>query len=682
MKSVLNQFFEFSSIKAGAKSLAFIALLVTGLYGSLRVVLGNFGIEADTSHSLMLWYGVSSHGVNWITDWLFTQDNWLLSLVPFHFLGFLIFGPKPSIVILFGWLIFLFSAFVSGSIAWKLGAKKSAVLITLLLLNLGNYAHTSGFASYSTSHNITNLFGLFSIWLIILWMDRPKSIHPFILLVMLTFGAVSDPWMIAAYNLPILIVASLSLIKPTLLFSRQDSIKIALAALVSIVAVKTKLFGIFYFLPSMHFEPGDWNTLNDNAVFLIRDLGGLLNLSFYGQPTDFLPSLISISAIVALFGYIVSNASIYQAVLDKKRNCFFAVSLFSVAGIIAAFLITSVPAKLYSGRFLLNCAYLIIIAICILAEMGWSQFGCKIRIAFVSVVTLFLASSISSNLHEFKYKPFGFKDTGVVETIKFLKSHGLSYGYGPYWGSNANAVTAASKGEVIIRPVTFNRSSGMINFSGRPESSNRWYFDSDVPEGTKEFFVVVKSDGEECPDIQLCLQGLNRQFGSPHRVLSYGNATISVWNHELIGYENIIRIIPHHRYTFGLNGEYVGSKGWHSSEDWGVWSDGYDAVINLELASTHVSRLVFEVTPLLSPSHPKQRVEVKVNGMPANSVMLTPDSGGVFEVAIPEEVKEQLKRSQFLTLQFHLPDAARPVDIGVNNDGRKLAIGLLSLTAQ
>jgi hypothetical protein len=122
--------------------------------------------------------------------------------------------------------------------------------------------------------------------------------------------------------------------------------------------------------------------------------------------------------------------------------------------------------------------------------------------------------------------------------------------------------------------------------------------------------------------------------------------------------------------------------GWLSQENWGVWSGGTDATIFLPLNVKQASMILVEAKPLLSISHPKQAVEVKINGIPTNSVILTADSGGKFEVVIPAEVKEQLKHKPLLKLQLHFPDAARPVDIGINRDERKLAIGLVALTVQ
>ena len=122
--------------------------------------------------------------------------------------------------------------------------------------------------------------------------------------------------------------------------------------------------------------------------------------------------------------------------------------------------------------------------------------------------------------------------------------------------------------------------------------------------------------------------------------------------------------------------------GWSQQEGWETWSDGSDAAIILPIESEQASTILMEANPLLSPSHLKQVVEIKINGIPTNSATLTADSGGRFEVVIPEVVQNQLRNTPILRLQLHFPNAVRPVDIGINSDGRKLAIGLVALTVQ
>jgi hypothetical protein len=660
---------------------AYAIFLISGIYGSLKVVTSLFGIEADTSHSIMLWYGVNAHGLGWLQDWLFTPDNWLLSLVPFHFFGFMIFGPKPAVVILFGWLIFIFSAFISGAIAWQLKAKKAAIIISLALLFLGFYSHTSGFVSFSTSHNITNLFGLVALYLILKWSQKPSVLKLIALLAILIAGAVSDPWMVAAYNLPIALVAIVFLVFPSATINRSDGFKLLLVSIVSIASVKSKMFGMLDFLPSMGFAHGNWVTINSNTIFLIKDLGGLLNIIPFHKSNDFLPAILTLIVILSLLIFSVFKAikSDYQS---KSSNvAFILFAIFSIGGIVLAFVISNVEALNYSGRFLLNCAYLIPIGLGVLVEYNWPK-STKIEKAIcASVFVLFVLSGIVSNFQEWRKPGFAFKDTGTFALINFLKINNLSYGYGPYWGSNANAVTAASKSEVVIRPVVFNKNNGMMIVGNRPESSKRWYSVEDFPPDQKEFFVFVTSDGEECADVKVCISGLSKQFGNPVKTLKYGSATILVWDHSLVGFlPPPVPIVLGRAIFFNDLSNPPIWQGWSTAENWGTWSDGDTASVLLALSSTPKKdlELLIDGHAFLSDKHPSQEVDVLVNNHQVSTLKYDLQSNsGVRVVKIPKALA--LEKNGQLSIKFNFETPRSPAELGLSTDARRLGLGIVSL---
>ena len=124
------------------------------------------------------------------------------------------------------------------------------------------------------------------------------------------------------------------------------------------------------------------------------------------------------------------------------------------------------------------------------------------------------------------------------------------------------------------------------------------------------------------------------------------------------------------------------SSGWSSPEPWGSWPEGKEATIVLPFAAERPTSILFEVQPLLSPTHPKQDVLLFVNGALNAKVTLTMGSERDFEVQIPESVFEWIGANGFMELEFRLPDAASPKDIGINDDIRKLAIGLIALTVR
>jgi hypothetical protein len=653
---------------------------LVGMYGSLKVVVGLSRIDPDSCHSIMLWHGVTDHGMSWLSAWIFTQDNWLFSLVPFHFLGFLIFGATPAVVIFGGWVIFILSAFVSGAIAWKLDAKRAALLIPVVLLFAGHFVHANSFASYSTSHNVTNLFGLASLLALLQWVHTRKNISLILLLLILIAGAVSDPWMVAAYNLPIMLVSAILCFIPTLKIKRMDCAKLFLVALVSILAVKTKLFRTLTFLPSMEFHVGSWDTIKNNFLFLIKNLGGMLDVLPFLESNDFVYAAISLLIIVSL---LIANIvkAIRSNVINEKSIFIFALcSFFSIGGISLAYAIGSIEATSITARFLVNCMYLSVIGLGVLLDRQWEQSSTTIRIVSFSVITLFLLAGVTSNFQAWKAPGFAVKGGGTIELLDFLQKNNLSYGYGPYWGAHANAVTAASDSKVRIRPVVFDNTTGMMIAGTRPESSKHWYLPDDAPVDQKEYFVLVRRDVEECVDINLCIAGLEKQFGSPVKRLKYSDATILVWDHPLISYlAPPRRIALEDQVRFNALNPPLASVGWSAPEGWGTWSVGNKAFISLLLSNPpdYDTELLIDANAFLAKKHREFQVEVSVNQFKLGTLKYDEQSkSGVRILRIPKTV---INKDGKILIRFDFKNPKSPAELGVSEDIRRLGLGLVAI---
>lgn len=121
-------------------------------------------------------------------------------------------------------------------------------------------------------------------------------------------------------------------------------------------------------------------------------------------------------------------------------------------------------------------------------------------------------------------------------------------------------------------------------------------------------------------------------------------------------------------------------NGWSHPESWGVWSDGQKAMIALPVSLVRPRSILIEAFPLLSSTHTKQNVEILVDGHLAAKLSLTDEGTREFEIQVPESITEDQGLTKPIFLVFILPDAARPKDIGINDDTRKLALGLVALT--
>ena len=150
---------------------------------------------------------------------------------------------------------------------------------------------------------------------------------------------------------------------------------------------------------------------------------------------------------------------------------------------------------------------------------------------------------------------------------------------------------------------------------------------------------------------------------------------------ELLGEEVILEqmepVSPSEKLDFGSSakGVHYLQAGWSDSEGWGTWSASRSATLLLPTSPAQVDSVVIDFAAAVSPSHPVQRVEIVVNGSQAFSGSISERSGTI-EFKIPGAAKSDA----FIKMEFRLPDAASPKEMGLGEDRRTLAIGLRTIT--
>ena len=114
--------------------------------------------------------------------------------------------------------------------------------------------------------------------------------------------------------------------------------------------------------------------------------------------------------------------------------------------------------------------------------------------------------------------------------------------------------------------------------------------------------------------------------------------------------------------------------GWSGPEEWGVWSDGYESV--LELTNPDPERyswLRIETAGAILRGSLERRVILSGEGFPARELKYTPASAEQV-LWLPVQGRAQL------TLHFRFPDAVVPAEVDPSSwDRRRLALGLRSL---
>ena len=117
--------------------------------------------------------------------------------------------------------------------------------------------------------------------------------------------------------------------------------------------------------------------------------------------------------------------------------------------------------------------------------------------------------------------------------------------------------------------------------------------------------------------------------------------------------------------------------GWGKPERWGTWSTSHSASIFLPITATQLQNIYIDFRAFILDSLSTQRVEIFLNDVQVFSGHVR-DRRGRLELKIPDAVKSDSFSS--IRIKFQFPDAAKPVDLGLNSDGRTLALGLHAIS--
>jgi hypothetical protein len=132
-------------------------------------------------------------------------------------------------------------------------------------------------------------------------------------------------------------------------------------------------------------------------------------------------------------------------------------------------------------------------------------------------------------------------------------------------------------------------------------------------------------------------------------------------------------------FLIGVGAQHTTGWGWGYPESWGSWSDGEKAAMIFPLPSNgKAKQLQISARALITPNHPKQGVEIKVDGIAQKPIVLTKADGNLITIDLLDLSKDGAIANQYVTIEMDFPDRARPKDLGIGNDDRQLAIGITS----
>jgi hypothetical protein len=144
-------------------------------------------------------------------------------------------------------------------------------------------------------------------------------------------------------------------------------------------------------------------------------------------------------------------------------------------------------------------------------------------------------------------------------------------------------------------------------------------------------------------------------------------------------------------FSEGSGAERLLGEGWSQLEPTGVWTDGEKAQIVLSATAGPPNEdldLVLSVEPFVTPDNPQLEVEVSAAGKQLATQVFRHRRGArlrrrranrPLRVALPASARDETGR---VALELRVKDPAKPVDLGLSDDSRRLGLHLCSLVVR
>ncbi|GAB0117264.1 hypothetical protein [Acidisoma sp. 7E03] len=122
-------------------------------------------------------------------------------------------------------------------------------------------------------------------------------------------------------------------------------------------------------------------------------------------------------------------------------------------------------------------------------------------------------------------------------------------------------------------------------------------------------------------------------------------------------------------------------SGWSTPEDPHIWNDGPEAVMQIVTEPVRRTlRITVEAIPFIGGSITSQDVTLYINGVRIGFWRLRESKSHLLTGTIEPEQMIERDGKAILTCAFHLPNSAKPADVGAGKDSRELGLCFRSIT--
>ncbi|HCO4392937.1 TPA: hypothetical protein N8Q04_001481 [Escherichia fergusonii] len=467
--------------------------------------------DPDAANSPIVWKEFLDYGFSAFKHWRPTFDNWYFTVYPVNFFLFFILNDTGIAPLVLSSAIFIMIINIcSAKLADHFFGKGIAILalVAVTFISPDLYMHYYG---HPFSHNSTNAFG-FLILITYIFSIASKNLVPALIIFSLCIvSAASDPWILPAFILPMLLAEAYNLYLNR--WRKYYFLIILVAFVISLFNVVQHVFG----LPIGGFKITSIDQMIVNAHNAIILTASML-------PLWLSPNVYIAYAIFFVWVAVFLSASLHCI---KKGGSLRMLAIFcalSVAGIYSSSIIgDQVPHQ----RFYVNIAPIVLMVVSISTSISR-----KHLIPLVVTVCMSLFGYLNSPYMRGEFK------NPVYDYMAFMLKNNLTYGYGSFWYSMGMSVNWLSNNQIHFTPVFFDVKTGRVYFEwSRIQTLTTWHTKEFVAKGPNRQFIAVtpgSTGGDTCPDVNLCINGVQKQIGKADEILKYNNTTFLVYNKPII----------------------------------------------------------------------------------------------------------------------------------------------------
>lgn len=672
----------------GWRDAGLAGLVTLGAWVSFHYGYPAWNVESDLATPAMVWTEWGRHGWAALQEWRYYHANWLFSVILSFFAVFSALGSAPGVVLATGWGIFAGCCLATWWILRPTLGGRAATAAAGLLLFAGHATISGmGYLTYAVSHNASTLFSLAALACLLGWLDKGRLWRLLIASVLMFAGAMSDSWTVAALGVPLLLAAGLTwALGHRAAWKRLLAICACTAAV--LVLVQTRVFGLLIVLPRSQYVFGTLDTAREHA-WLAAQYAAVLFNAFPGAdaPWSYVPHLPAMAGtcgiLLLVVGYSVVRAVRLRRVLTTRELFLAAVAASSAAVLLTAFVLSDVPADLGTGRYFVILYFLLPALVLSTMRPGIGRLAPWVAQGGLVWCGLFMLTGLLSAPRDWLRLWPETKDAQVRGLAEFLEANGLAYGYGGFWGAQANAIGWVSVGRVVVRPVVAADGRIVPRFA---QTFAWWYEAEDVPVGQDGFFFVAAPDAELCPDAASCVALAERQWGRADRALQYGDVPVLVWRRPLVTGMPAAEVVTRAPalaegkavgFRRGESGDGMLWQGWSAAESAGTWSDGRRAVMLAHLPAGWRGPAVLELEMSGYPAEGRgrQRVSVRAGGATIAEWSVEPGEFHRYRATLPETAAAD----GLASIELDLPDAVIPARRNGGPERRRLGVNLRSV---